>query len=932
VNVLRPVRLLRLLRCRLLLGAAATLAGFVLTCGWGSPAQASPDDARAPADHDCHWEFNSHLSVNGRSGWLVELKCAPGIDPRQVPPEHQPPLAADCQPYLGEVLAGGRLCPDATIGSFCHWELTPRANGRTAQLRCDLGLDPREVPDNLQPPLPVTGCAPGSSSDMRVCPPEGQSELCRWDFTDRPDGHRTATLTCAEGTVPASVPPERRPPLPPSCVMDPTQDPSTPPDQQVPPDLIQITATCAREGMTLIHCRNQDTFAGMDWPNPDTEKDVQIPDDPDLEWWRTEIRLESESAARGDGGQGCTLAERTPPRTCATILEDLRRTAAPQDRDDPDRYDPPGLLPDGCWGVYPAANYSIGANPRLFHLQETVSGWLAGFMFDIGKGAVVTALWLLGWAARLDVRDYTHFASDVAANYKLHIVGPFQLEDAAWLVLMAGNAFLVLRGKTMVALADIGVAIVGIGLSFVLFTHRADYMDSAAALMDETSARLLVAGNTERCLPQESAPRDHENLGRQDCPEGEVLILYDPARTATLSDEIRPLQERFFNYFVEQPYAYLNWGHVPTANCLVASNHVVGLGYYDDGWTSRYMERSGCHEEATYAARTDGDKLFSTFVIMLTDVVSAVGLGFLAVTWGLAKLLLLPLCVLIPFASVFVILPGAMRRVGWQWVGVLVQLTATAFLMAWLVTVVMVGVDRVLRPTEDLDLLERWALILFVVGGGYLGRRRLMAAAQALGTNVTNALTRLSPAAASSPATVAGPHAPGRGLDLAGIDRTGGRLARTAGVGTFIATQGVVTPLTVGALFGAGKLGLSAARVGVVRNAERRVARRTLTNLYEIQLSSRHWEMARQATRGRGRSGGLPMAGLPGLDPRNRSSRHRLLGGIHGVTPVWDRRPWSMIFHPFQVRGERARHVRALQGMDRVVAAQRRLPNTRGWP
>ena len=61
-----------------------------------------------------------------------------------------------------------------------------------------------------------------------------------------------------------------------------------------------------------------------------------------------------------DGGRGCKLAEHPPYLACA----DRDLTA----------YTPPGLLPDGCWGTYPTANYELSWDDAFAAYRERI-GW-----------------------------------------------------------------------------------------------------------------------------------------------------------------------------------------------------------------------------------------------------------------------------------------------------------------------------------------------------------------------------------------------------------------------------------------------------------------------------------------------------------------------------------------------------------------------------
>ncbi|MGH9213340.1 MAG: type IV secretion system protein [Acidimicrobiales bacterium] len=649
---------------------------------------------------------------------------------------------------------------------------------------------------------------------------------CSWEVYDLPGGEKRARLSCADGIEPDDVPEDHQPPLPAGCRVE-TVRPGL--GDQGPYDVTRCDASVPLTDNTMewITCRDEHDF----WF--DDERSVQIPRNAP-QWWKDEIRFESED----DEGRGCQIAEHVPKQLCSEVALET--------------YDSPGLLPDECWGTYPSSNYEVNWDDGgMFDFDNKMQGWTGSFMYNVGKGGIQSALWLVGWAFSFDITEYTSFANHLAGSYQTNIVGPFGLEDIVWYALIAWAGFTALRGRLGMAGGEILVAVVLAGLATVLFTNRGSYMDSVAELMDETSARLLVAAQSERCLPEDRVPPGSDTHGRADCREGEVLVTSDPSRPANLRDEIRPLQQRIHEAFIEQPYAYLNWGRVTTDRCLEAQNRIIGVGFNDDGWPQRHMARAGCEEEARYNRDPVGEKMLGAFLTMLAALVVAFFLGLMALTVVISKFLVAVLFAILPFAALGAILPGGARRMAWSWLGTLLQLIVAVVAMSFLLALLMLGVDEVLRSTADLDLVERWFIVLLIVSCVFFARRRMLAGSKSLAENFANTMTRLTPAGASSTTGNWG------GVDLQGVDRGVSRTARTAAIagayGSIAAGSAVAGGLAV------------AGRTVVVRRAEARVARRNLRNLTEIQHSNRGWEGYRMTELGgRGGGGGGPSVGVPG--------------------------------------------------------------------
>ena len=560
-------------------------------------------------------------------------------------------------------------------------------------------------------------------------------------------------------------------------------------------------AGAAPSGTIPIECSNfqyplgwlGDAFA---WVNPvlpsDTET-VQVDDRPEWEWWREEIRRES-----ADGENGCDLATQPPQITCA------------QWNATPGGYKTWGLVPDQCWGSYPSVLYEMNWDDGNWYdvtqYGERISGWITGFVFLIGRMSVQVVLWLLNWAYRFNIRDYSDLAEEMGDRYDREIVGAWGLQDIAWFFLMVYVGFLALRRRVGAAGGELLLSVVLLGLATVLIAQPAFYVDSVADTLELASNELLATAR----------PQELDDPGGEEDEQDEEADLL--AQACARWDEGHTLEAMLCQLhveFVERPYLYLNVGteHL-TEGCMTAVQNVLSTGRDEDGWPARYMERAGCPREVLDWNRgVSGTRMMSALLLLLVAMIVATFLGLLAFTVLMAKFLVVMLFALLPFVLVGAVLPGSGRRIAWSWAATMVQCFVMALAMSALLSLLMLSLTELIRRTDgELDILHRWGLILLVVCVISFTRKRVIGGAQNIANRLADSMTRVSPTMAnwSGGGSV--------GLDFDRADR-------------------VVRRSALGATYGAAAA-VAFTSAGLHRRAvERRVAFRNYLNMERLERS-----------------------------------------------------------------------------------------------
>jgi hypothetical protein len=577
-------------------------------------------------------------------------------------------------------------------------------------------------------------------------------------------------------------------------------------------------------------------------------------------WYVDEARTEA------DDYDNCALARHHPTGDCSQW-----QPRQPTPYNDPGYFEPggdrpiepdvgqrngiTGFLPDKCWGQYPADSYDLhydGGNALQW--DRKIWGGMTGFFHHVGKGSMQVSLGLLGFAfSTFHVLDYKTVALSAATNYQDNLVGPFGLAEIAWFCLFAFAAIKALRGKLGIAGGEIVVSLVLVTLAGALMANREGYLEGASTTMDQLTNSILAAGN-----------------GDQPTTAGETIWY------------VRPIQRTLFDEFVDRPFDYINFGgQITEQTCIDRRNRILWAGVPNDGgWAIRYMDGrdendTTCDAHAVAMGVPTGGRMLIALITMAVSLGVAIIVGGAALTMLMAKVLLLVLMALAPFAAVCAILPGLGRRLAWGWVGVLVQAIVAAAGMAFVLSLFLLGFKGVVEQTDALGPFERWVVLLVIVGVIYMMRQRILGGSKTLANSVADNLTRLSPAAA---------HWQGgqnMGLDLRTADRTIGRgVKATAGYG--MAQAPLLGLATVG-----GAVGLASTSWGRFRTG--RISLKNLRRMERYREDAGHasgralpfnnFLRRRALRRGRGRgNGGGPGHGRgpggPGRGPRPGGPGH----------------------------------------------------------
>ena len=436
---------------------------------------------------------------------------------------------------------------------------------------------------------------------------------------------------------------------------------------------------------------------------------------------------------------------------CETELPDARPKcadlAASDHENENDRPDLGGLLPDRCWGTYPSSYYDFNYDSGgVLDFRRQVVGTVTGLAFSAGKGMTQVGLWLTEWSYGWDAEDRLGLVSnDLSDRFDRGLVGPFQLDFVAWFVLVAWAGFTMLRGKVSVAGGELALSVLLAAVAAVFVANLAGYRAGAFHTLTRLSDAVLSVGDSGE-LPDTPAATDD-----------------------VLDDHLRSLHIAF----VEEPYDHLNWGRslggyaedtgttppigidcVPERDAIVARGPHGAAGFPRDvmldGGGVEGVD-GGCIEEAAFNGETSWDKFFAAILYLVAAFFMFLLLGMVSLTILLAKLGVIFLFALAPFATVLAVLPGGGRRSAWRWLSSLLSMLGLVAAMSFILAFLVVAVDGFLTSTnEAVEPIERFLVLDTMVIGAVIARKRLLTAGQSLANHLGDRLTASTPGGAGA--------------------------------------------------------------------------------------------------------------------------------------------------------------------------------------
>lgn len=390
------------------------------------------------------------------------------------------------------------------------------------------------------------------------------------------------------------------------------------------------------------------------------------------------------------------------------------------------------LVPDGCWGQFPSSNYDIGCDEGAWnHLSRKVYCTFTDLAFQGARTSTAVAAWIAGWAYSFEAADLVADpAIAMARAFDTRLVGPLDLGDLAWFVMVAWVGITALRGRTTHAAGEFVVSVLMVGMAGLLLANPAGYLQGTYETMNRLSTVTLAAGTG-------TTP---------------------PAGTNGSDEVVAPIQAQLHRSFVEEPYNVINWGTATLpAPCAGVRDQIVASGPHGaDDAPRQAMEAAGCDDLADFNQEPTAQRMFGAVLAMIAALIMVILIGLVSLTVIVAQLAVAVAFVLLPFAAAAAVLPGAGRGLAIRWVTMVLRAVIAMVGMSFLLAVVLIFISALLAGSDAMPMFARFALVDVAVVVAILGRKRLVTAGHTAAASFGATATAARPGGRGGPSRPVG--------------------------------------------------------------------------------------------------------------------------------------------------------------------------------
>lgn len=422
------------------------------------------------------------------------------------------------------------------------------------------------------------------------------------------------------------------------------------------------------------------------------------------------------------------------------------------------------------YGRFPSDHYDIGYDEGAWnHLGRKLVGALTDIIFGINRTLIAAGLWLLKWAYSFELMGpFKTVADTLSTIYTTEIVGErLQLGHIALFVAAVYGGVQLLKGRMAKGFGEVVASLIIFGIGLVFLADPAKYLDSGFQTVGKISGALLSAGSGEAggggaggAAADGYTPGDKDDWAHY--MSWKCVPRTDrPAGSQDYSDMACPILARVHSAFIEEPHELINWGTPLRGNCAQMRDLALATGPWgpadaprkamndhDGDLKKALKERFGWTGDLAQCGPKDddiGDDLEEfnknptterMVGALLTTIVGLIAVVMLIIASGIVVLAQLQAMIYIamsPLAFVGGILPGNGRMIFFQWIAGFLKSLLAVIGMSLFLSIVTHSVTGLLSATAGSSLMERFALLVLVMGALFGLWKKIHSAGQNVG-------------------------------------------------------------------------------------------------------------------------------------------------------------------------------------------------------
>ena len=381
---------------------------------------------------------------------------------------------------------------------------------------------------------------------------------------------------------------------------------------------------------------------------------------------------------------------------------------------------PPGLAPDGAPGILGPFTVSDGNGTPINHYDvfADTGAWdnftrpilllFSNLLWGMDRAWTGFTAWLLDWALQFGLVDLlTSPLQELSDTFKSGLLEAVDLRLLAFAVAAVGIAWLVFTGRMRSGMREFALTVIIGAAAIGVLANPVGLLFGDSGLLAQTRDFSL---------------------------EVAALGLQDDSTSTDPDDVAAPLTAALIDNLIRKPHQLLNYGTVldDGHRCLDTYNQIVQDGpWWGGDYDTVHDQMAACDEDlAKYNESNLPDRLLGTLLATIATIVINILIDGVALGLIITPVLLAWEAILLLFAVVIAIVPGAARGVLWSRVKAVLGACGGVLAAVLFLTLFLAIISALLVADLGVDLSIRFLVVDFVAVAGWVKRKQLSVAAR----------------------------------------------------------------------------------------------------------------------------------------------------------------------------------------------------------